>query len=348
MIKFLKAIVSFPVALMLIFSLSACQYKNTIASSSSSPNNSSSADQDSPKAPLKDALELNLAAAGYGSTLVSGKYQLSSQIVDEGQLLPVYINPYPYGQEGISVPVTDTLLAQLEENMRAYLDAAGYVEESKEELFPYKDYLNDGTFYCEFGDMSIASHPDSLKILCSLDMSSVHGPEDFFQKLEEEPLIRAAYDYLGITVPRTSWDVTYNIQGEEYERTLSIWQEAQDSLEEIYNKSFRCVKVNWYPNSPDAQVLISITKTDTTLLYGAFPAVSAELAQASLVNDLDEFHSIAEVEIVYRGDMAPGYYVPCYQFYVHTNAALAEPTSSDPGDAEEYYIYRTPAFAIEP
>lgn len=244
-------------------------------------------------------------------------HEAPNQNIDAIDSLPVFINQYPYGQEGIEADVTATLIANLKNNMLSFLQSAGYDTYNVDSLFPDEDLLEQAIFACEVDDLWIVSRPECINVLFNVDVSGINDVKSFCSQLTGDTRIVSAYRYLNIESPEIVYEISNYVGTNNVERiTFTIWDKGQEPWDEIYNKSFRYAQVSWDPSEPEAGVLLKIVKIDTDLVYRDYSLLPVDDAKAMLNNETDKLYDVVSSEIVYDGAIMPGYYVPCYNLYV--------------------------------
>lgn len=227
---------------------------------------------------------------------------------------PVYINDYPYGQEGPLYNITDSLKNTINDNLARYLgylydrfDAEKIVFSSDQDRLYELYYTNKGT--------EVRSQINSISIL-SRDYPLTLKMSD--ADILNNALVKAAVAYLGLTNPTVSSVVEYGTDGSEYLQTYKIFDSTSNTFQHIYNNSFECITVQKYADSNN--VIVKIRNPLSLTKYADYPVLPYEAVIAKLVEYYPNMDTTdIEVEIFYSGTVQPGYFLPCYRFYFKDN-----------------------------
>jgi hypothetical protein len=133
--------------------------------------------------------------------------------------------------------------------------------------------------------------------------------------LNDNALLKAAVEYLDIQTPQIISTTVYGTDGSPYEYQYKITESTDDLFTRILNNSFSYITVTYSPDSEEA--LLQIRKADMPEKYGDYKIISYEAA----LEYLEETHpnidtSNTKTEIYYSSTIQPGYYIPCYRFYL--------------------------------
>ena len=233
-----------------------------------------------------------------------------------GETFPVYVDPYPTGEEGPLYEITDALKDTLANNLTRYLGClyedfdSQNAEFSSDSDRPYDVYYTkDAT--------TVRSYGNSINISSS-DYALANNASD--TEILNHRLVKAAMSYLGLTDPVVSTTVEYKLDGTESSRTYRITNKASDTMRQIHNINFACITVQ---NRLDSVLVtvknpIELTKhADAPVLSYSF--VLAELAKLYPNMDTKD----VKAEIYYSRSAKTGYYVPCYRFYIRGSDSSA-------------------------
>lgn len=253
------------------------------------------------------------AQGGGNRTVINSAPEIA--FVGDGTKLPssfpIYTNRYAFGQEGPLFEVDDAVTEMMTGNLTRYLVLLG--EESIEGKYdivkhpevPYKVLYDNGTteMWSGVSDISIITHEYNI-------VQDVTGGN-----LEDNELVKAATQYLDIKKPQIASEIEYDDEGNVYEYQYTITESSDDLIANILNNSFSYAKVTYNPESKD--VLLLICKIDMPEKHGDYKIVSYAMASNYLMGKYPSVDaSKAKAEIYYSATVQPGYYIPCYKFYL--------------------------------
>lgn len=252
------------------------------------------------------------------------------------ETLPVYDNPYAYGQEGALYEVTDALLATVSTNLSRYLECL-YAEDFQDTAFSADggreydlSYVRDTT--------EVHAQPNSISIL-SADYPISGEIED--QALLEHALVRAAVAYLGLQDPTVTKSVEYGTDGTEWLRTYVITEKTEDAFQRILNRSFSSITVQVYADIDEVVVLIGDTSAEDLTACEEQPSLSCSTLLDELSDSVPNMErDTARFEVYYSATLRVGYFVPCYRVYVKDGENTQ--ATNDFYPAVEAYLEREP------
>lgn len=227
--------------------------------------------------------------------------------------LPVYCNPYAYGQEGALYEITDTLLATVGGNLSRYLEYL-YEGESFQNVTFSSDLGREYDLYYVRNSTEVHTQPNSISIL-SDEYGLSADIED--RELLDHALVKAAVAYLELQNPAVTRSIEYKTDGTEELRTYIITETTDEIRQDIFNRSFSSITVQKYADSDTVVVLIGhIPETELTV-SGEQPMLSRADALSALTAYYPTMDTdTAKVEIYYNATLQAGYFVPCYRFYL--------------------------------
>ena len=228
-----------------------------------------------------------------------------------GDTFPVYVDPYPTGEEGPQYEITDALKDTLANNLTRYLGCLYEGFDPQSATFT-SDADRPYDIYYTTDKMTVHSYADAIKV-SSGEYALTDNASD--TEVLNHTLVKAAMAYLGLTDPVISTTVAYNLDGTESCRTYRITNKTDDTVQHIYNINFACITVSKFIESDN--VSISILNPIELSKHAEEPVISyafvlAELAKLYPDMDMQD----VKTEIYYSSSAEPGYYIPCYRFYI--------------------------------
>lgn len=226
---------------------------------------------------------------------------------------PVYVNNYSYGQEGPLYDVTDTLKKIISDNLSRYLEIL-YDDYSSQEVIFTSDSGREYEVYYIRNSTEVRSRMNSISMLSS-DYNISNRITD--AEVLDNALVKAAITYLGITNPSVTRTIEYNTDGAENLYTYVITDETSDIFQRVFNRSFSCVTVKKYADLSDVIVQISDVSVDELIWYADYSV----LPYSSVLTTLTSYYpnmdlSDIKAEIYYSATVQPGYFFPCYRFFI--------------------------------
>lgn len=237
---------------------------------------------------------------------------------DLPETFPVYVNDYAYGHEGPLYEVTDALKATISQNLSSYLGLL-YDDFSSQEVKFSSDPSREYEVYYVKNATEVHSLMNSISVLSSdYDISNHITDED----LLDNALVKAAIAYLDLTDPVVSQTVEYKTDGTEDLRTYTITENTSDVFQNVLNRSFSCITVIKYADSSDVIVQIGNIAAEGLTKYADYPAISYSDALAALTTYYPNMETAnVKTEIYYSATVEPGYFFPCYRFYIKDGVA---------------------------
>ncbi len=224
---------------------------------------------------------------------------------------PIYVNKYAFGQEGPLFEIDDAITDIMIRNLKRYLgllyggSAGEQSEIVKHPEVPYKLLYDNGKSEMWSGVSDISIITNEFNIVQDL----IGG------KLEENELVRATLQYLGIEKPQVASTIEYDDDGNVYEYQCTITESTNDVFQNILNTSFTYIRVTHNPKSENA--LLVICEIGTPQKHGNYQIVSNARALKYLQDKYPNLDAgKVRAEIYYTGAIQPGYYIPCYKFYL--------------------------------
>jgi len=276
------------------------------------------------------------AAKGDGYNIFIGDISDLSFINGESTLLsslPIYVDKYPFGQGGALFESDQALLDLMTEKLQHFLSilydeisVPGYEIEQYSSEVSDKVFYNTGTTEIYAGVSGISMITTEYDII-----------DDILKgNLLENKLIQTALEYMNIESPRIKEITTYNINGELSRYEYTITDTTDDFLQNIFNSSFSNIFVSYAPST--TEVVLIINKYDFSEVYSYEPALPYEEALEYIRTNYEtEDVSNINAEVYYSPTVEPGYFIPCYKFYI---AESNKPNVQ--GDAIEYEIVHIP------
>ncbi len=135
------------------------------------------------------------------------------------------------------------------------------------------------------------------------------------ESFNDNALLKAAVEYLDIQAPQIISTIEYDTDGNPYEYQYKITESTDDLFTRILNNSFSCVTVTYSPDSEEA--LLQICKVDMPDKYEDFKIISYDAVLEYIKKNYPHIDiSNTKAEIYYSSTIQPGYYIPCYRFYL--------------------------------
>ncbi len=226
---------------------------------------------------------------------------------------PVYVNDYAYWEEGPLYEVTDAVRETISDNLSRFL---GYLyDDFSPENVQYSSYDEvDYLVYYTRDDTDVSSSMNKISVLSSDHSISNDAADD---ELLNNEVVKAAMSYLGLTDPVVTETVEYGTDGSEYLHTYEISERADDVFRHILNRSFSSITVEKYMGDEEILVIIGDVSVDELTKYGDYPALSYTDVVAELTSYYPEMDTTdVEAEIYYSSSIEPGFFFPCYRFYI--------------------------------
>lgn len=233
---------------------------------------------------------------------------------------PVYVNDYSYGQEGPLYSVTDDLKNAVSDNLARFLKCL-YKNFDLQKAKFYSDENREFEVCYANGATEVRSLMNSVSAL-----SSEYGISDNMtdDELLNNELVKAAVAYLGLSTPTITRTVEYNTDGTENSITYVITEATNDAFQHVLNRSFARITVTKYVGSDEAVLQIGNVELDGLTKYADFQAISYDDVVASLATYYPTVDtSDIQAEIYYSATVQPGYFFPCYRFYIKDNATAS-------------------------
>ena len=237
---------------------------------------------------------------------------------DLPNMFPVYVNDYAYGHEGPSYNVTDALKTTISQNLSSYLGLL-YDDFSSQEVTFSSDSSREYEVYYVKNATEVRSLMNSISVLSSdYDISNQITDEE----LLDNELVKAAVSYLDLTDPVVTQTVEYKTDGTEEMRTYIVTENTSDAFQNVLNRSFSCITVTKYAGSSDVIVQISDVATEGLSKYADYQALSYSDVLAALTSYYPNMETAdVKTEIYYSATVQPGYFFPCYRFYIKDGVA---------------------------
>jgi hypothetical protein len=299
-----KRILIAVLSLLLVFSISSCASKNS---------GIESVNTNTAQTPNIQIVSQGTLGGSERNVYIDSNVGFVDASTDLSETFPVYINAYSYGQEGPLYEVTDLLRTTVTDNLSRYL---GYLYDdfSPEQAAFSSDPGREYEVYYANNSTEVRSLMNSISVLSTeyAISNDITAPE-----LLDNMLVKAAISYLGLTEPVVTQTTEYNNDGRENLRTYVITEKASTTLQKIFNHSFACVTVKKYVDSEDTIVQIGDVSTDELTKYADYPVLS----YTSVLSKLGSYYpnmdtKDVKTEIYYSATVQPGYFFPCYRFYI--------------------------------
>ncbi len=130
----MKRLLAALLSLVLLFSLASCVGKGTEKENADAPSDTSIDDKtnDTPvnnpaDTPVEDFdIQIVPQLSAFGDSEITGRAPIGTGMVNASEplpeMFPVYVNPYPYGQEGPVYEITDELKAANADKLARFLE----------------------------------------------------------------------------------------------------------------------------------------------------------------------------------------------------------------------------------
>ncbi len=232
-----------------------------------------------------------------------------------GSDYPIFVDPYPVGQGGPSYEITQEIIARQETSLEEYLTL----------LYGTGDYgfsqADDSLQRTVFEDSDISVRADANGLTVSSSAYPV-GQALTAETLNDNPLLRAALDYLDIESPRLLQSFSYGYDGQLLGYSYQIFETEAESLADACSRSFSSIRVNVFVGVDD--VIIKILNVTPSRTEQTVRAVSEEDLDTYISAQFPDFPpEDYRVEVYYDKNVQPGFYVPCYRVYL-AEAAVSE------------------------
>jgi len=241
---------------------------------------------------------------------------------------PIYVDKYPFGQEGPLFLIDQPLIDLATENLKRFLQILYDDDDVSQYTIEPHAMLPERVVY-DTGLTEISSDPSAIKML-----TGEYGMADVMASgnLLENTLIQAALAYLHIDNPKIVPVIQYTESGEIYQYQYTIYDNSGDFFENILNSSFSFVRATHYPDTSD--VLLTLRKTDISDLYSNELVIPYEEA----LDYIQDTYGVTEksnihAEVYYSNSVEEGYFIPCYKFFIEDSSA---PT---PNTTENVIVY---------
>lgn len=225
--------------------------------------------------------------------------------------LPIYYDKFPSNQLGPMYEITDEIVGSMQNNLKEYLSIL-YEEDIRSDELKIPSYLEDKVYY-KRDNTEFYSGMKFISVLTP--KASIEG-EISVNTTQTNELLKAAIEYLGIKCPQMKMTVQYDTNDSPYSRSYVFFEETTNASEYLYNTTFCYVEI--INNIDTDNYLILINKIDSPEVCSNIDTVTYTEALDFLAenqNDVD----ITDVKVVayYSETVSPGYYVPCYRFYLN-------------------------------
>lgn len=317
----MKKILVILLSFALLFSLSACGNNETMTADGASNGSGDAAstgdaanNTDKITSDVKiQIIPQNPMAQGERIVSISDNLGFVDAETDLPETFPIYVNDYVYGQEGPLYDVTDEVKSTISFNLSRFLgflyddfsaDEAEYSSDSGREYEIY--YVNNST--------EVRSSINSISIITS-DYDIPYGIKA--KELLENEVVKAAIAYLEIKNPVVTSTVEYRADGTEDMIIYKVLGKTSSAFGNAINNSFSSITVINYKDLDSTIVQIRYIYFDGLTEYAQHPDISYLDAVAALSTYYPEMDkSDIKTEIYYNASVKPGYFFPCYRFYI--------------------------------
>jgi hypothetical protein len=221
------------------------------------------------------------------------------------ETVPIYRNDYVYTQEGPAFAIDDALRAEMTGNLAEYLTllyGEGDCAIGQHPEVPYQVlYTNaEGEFWSSATGISVIAQEEPITTQTEA------------ADLVEVPLVQAALAYLGIETPSVSSQTEVGTDGAPYETQFTITEATEDPIQSAWNNSFASVQITCHEDT--SEILLQIARQDPTPCEEEAP-ISLQEARKLLAAQHPNADTAA-AELYYSATVLPGYYVPCFRFFL--------------------------------
>lgn len=300
----MKKIIVFLLSFTAIFSLYACNANKNDDLNVEPENNELTDIQIVSQSTRGDEYYMTYSASNIG--FVDASTKLPS-------VFPVYINEYSYGQEGPLYGVSDDLRDIISDNLSRFSECL-YDDFDSKNVEYVSDYGREYEVYYINNSTEVRSMMNSITVL-----SSEYGISDNISdnELLSNELVKAAVAYLELNNPTITKTVEYNTDGTRNSCTYVITETADDVFQHVLNSSFSRISVTKYADFDDIVLQIGYVDIDSLTEYGNYSSLSYSAVLKKLTSyypnmDTDD----VQTEIYYSANVQPGYFFPCYRFYI--------------------------------
>ncbi len=238
-------------------------------------------------------------------------------LINENTLLPetfpILINEFSYGPEGPLFLVDETMKESMKNELLRYLKLVYNNAKIEENSFK-SDMDREFEVYFEKDGTIFRSFMNGLSVL-SKDTSSFKNYSE--ETILENSFIEAAVAFLELDNLKVSIVTEYGSDRSPYSCTYRIYEGDDDLLQDIMNKCFTYIEFTQYRDSD--YIVAKIINRKTPKEYDNRPILSYESALAYLNNLYpDTGKRDVKAEVFYSTAVQPGYFMPCYRFYIDT------------------------------
>jgi len=274
------------------------------------------------------------------SDLVPGALDLTKSNTDN---FSVYVNEYPYGQAGPEYEVTDKIKEKTIQNIVTYAELLGY---ASDELKYNKYNLDDNwSSSADIDGIDVYSMVNYLNVQFWSDISDDTTPDEIKDLLSNDKYLRAACEFLKISNPSVEKKAEYDRYGQMTEIKFFVTEESDRVSDAIVNMHLNYFEIRYYPSLKRGSIFIHNIEQKKSDKESA--SVSYADAVKRLLADNPDYKekNIVACEIEYNSAVAPGYFVPCYKFYLEGEdnkpADLGEAYEGGQIGKEEYEVRKT-------
>ncbi|MBP3413231.1 MAG: hypothetical protein J6K89_08220 [Oscillospiraceae bacterium] len=224
----------------------------------------------------------------------------------EGDIYPIFADPYPMGQEGPLFPITEDYLAMAQGNLQHFLTLllgqgayrGAYEPNVSHEL----RYEGEG--------LSLTAGHSSVNVTSGL---YVLPPTVTPEELDSNPLIRAALSYCGIEAPVVSEEIEYDIHGAPYAYVYTLTEQTEDPFTAVVHDHYTYVSIRSYAEGEQELLSVTAVHSQAPVEVGVTSLATVEEIEAYLQEAYPHLYERDHViELFYSSAVMVGYTVPCY------------------------------------
>ncbi len=325
----MKKLIALFAALILCFSVAACtdstqKGNETSGTSSTVPTTPGITDLKIDQSIFSNSMDPSSETILYNKKagIISDEFNLSLKETADIQL-PVFINNYYFDQGGPTFELNDDVKNRLITNFYSFTTLLGYsdrdISYNIDNGFILQSTISGDRFISGVNHISIKPKEIFVSNNTSLD--------DVSKLLDENKYMSAAYKFLEIKTPVIEKREYYNNNFQLNRIEFTISESEPGFL--FQNKNLQKIVLVYYPVEEiftlfiDYNDFLEHEKELTSISYN--DAIEKMLKDDSNIKK----ENIFACEIFYSVELMPGYYVPCYKFYIDKGSAQNQPTTTD-------------------
>ena len=248
---------------------------------------------------------------------------ISEEGLELPKQLPVYRDLYPTGQEGPLYDVNEEVKNLMEQNLTRYLRIL-YKDDGMDFAI---DRATSSDLMAEYTD-EVTDFGGGANFV-NLLTSGYNLVEDItMQAVEENELVEAAVQYLGLTNPSYQYSTILGHKGDIMEYTCVITESVDDITEYAALCDMYSIHITCSPSS--SRALLLIKERDMQEVDDQAATVSYEEALDYIQEKYPDANpEDIKVEVQYNSKVEQGFLIPIYKFYVEQETITLTPEAAE-------------------